>query len=107
MWISSSKLQEGMVVDRDIRMNDIVLVRADTPLSVAHIRSLKRWNVSRVSVMEQPSEAINEGGDDGSDVLAQKMCRINQLFSKVGDDADMMMIKECLVNHLEDKHRDV
>ena len=107
MWISTSQLEEGMMVDRDVKMNDIMLVKQNTPLSGAHIRSLQRWNVTKVSIAMPEDEAENsldsEGELDGTDKrLLTETIRIDRLFQHVEEDAQMGMIKKCVLAHMGD-----
>jgi len=115
MWISTSQLKVGMFVDRDVKMNDIMLVRAGTPLSAAHLRSLRRWNVTRVSIeaagevvagfhdpstiIDHPEKAKSTFSDE---TYFKEKSRLDALYRNVQDDKQMLMIKMCVLNHIED-----
>jgi hypothetical protein len=111
--MSTAQLEEGMVVDRDVKMNEIMLVRANTPLTAAHIRSLRRWNVTRVSIEappdmqqeEQPDEAIEHDRIFSDQDYIREKTRIENLFRNMGNDKQMLLIKQCVLNHLEDRFR--
>ncbi len=100
-----------MVVDRDVKVNDIMLVRENTPLTQAHIRSLNRWNVTRISIVAPPDashlkdlEVKTEDEKRFSDQLYLKAkTRIDFLFKNIEHDPQMKMVKSCVLNHLEER----
>lgn len=111
MWISTSQLEENMVVDRDVKVNEIMLVKENTPLTPAHIRSLNRWNVTRISIIPPPNaahlkdlEIKTEDERRFSDQLYLKAkTRIDLLFRNMEHDPQMKMVKTCVLNHLEER----
>ena len=113
MWISTSQLEEGMVVDRDVKVNEIMLVKENTPLTSAHIRSLNRWNVTRISIIPPPDashlkdlEFKSEDEKRFSDQLYLKAkTRLDLLYRNMESDPQMKMIKTCVLNHLEERFR--
>lgn len=114
MWMSTAQLEEGMVVDRDVKMNEIMLVRAHTPLTSAHIRSLRRWNVTRVSIEappemmqqeDQPDEELKHDRIFSDQDYIREKTQIEKLFRNMGNDKQMLLVKQCVLNHLEDRFR--
>ena len=101
-----------MVVDRDIRVNDLMLVKARTPITEAHIRNLKRWSVAKVSIEtperpEQFADLAVEGESRkrfSDQVFMREKTRMDKLFQHVERDAQMKMIKQCILNHLEGRY---
>ena len=113
MWISTEQLEPGMVVNREVKVNEVMLVKAHTRVAKPHIRSLRRWNVSRVSI-DQPTHAghlLDLAKQDeerrrfSDQIFMKEKMRIEKLFQKVERDAQMNMIKESVLTHLERYYR--
>ena len=110
MWISTAQLAVGMIVDHDVKMNEIMLVKKDTPLTEAHIRSLKRWNVSKVSIMRPEGEGAlsepmlaSQTPRFSDQQYMREKTRIDLLFRNVERDPQMKLIKDCVLSYIEER----
>jgi len=92
-------LSEGLVINQDvINPQGMVLLKKGISLQDKHIKILKRWGISAVSVTEEAEESISD--EEAEDVREQKIeaftNEINERFSDCTTNETMMLIKKAV-----------
>ena len=101
---SVDNLVPGMIADRDVDTRGAVLLKAGTVISETHIRQMRKWNISSISISDQtipssdPASPAKEPQND--DWYLKERERIEALFSTAGDDKQMLFLKECILKHI-------
>ncbi len=113
---SIESLAPGMIVDREVEVRGMVLLKAGTALTDTHIAQLKKWHVLNVSIASDSAPGAADAGATASNAAPnapagapaacahpdaqQAIARIEQLFSTAGDDKQMQILKAAMLRYL-------
>jgi len=114
MIINVSEAKAGMVLQRDLVHDGKVLLKAHSTLSDAMISVLKIRNILHIDV-EELDRRVAPGADvyyrmavdtEADAGYMREKNAVNELFSTVKDDDQMLTLKYCIVRQIEEKHGD-
>ena len=94
------EIVQGMIVEQDVKVNSLTLVRAGVELTPEHIKALVKWKVAHVEVKGEDSQGLLwEEADTpfNQEEYDNQEARVESLFSTVTDDRQLLLLKKCVL----------